>query len=74
MSNLLRFTAACWVLAIAILLFWALSRSASLPLVVVVAFAVGWAIVLLGARLIGGQGWDDPWTARLAGQRSRRSP
>ena len=59
MSNLLRVTAACWVLAIGALLLWALTSPGSLPLAVVAAFAVGWGIVLLGARLIGGQGWDD---------------
>ncbi|HZR98868.1 MAG TPA: hypothetical protein VFE37_09190 [Chloroflexota bacterium] len=59
MSVLLRVTAACWVLAVLALTLWAFASPASLPLAVVAAFAVGWGIVLLGARLIGGQGWDD---------------
>lgn len=59
MSVLLRITAVCWVLAIGALAVWALAGGAGLPLAVVAAFAAGWAVVLVGARLIGGQGWDD---------------
>ncbi len=60
MSLLLRVTAACWVLAIVVLVVMAIVRSSALPLAVIAAFGVAWAIVLFGARLIGGQGWDDP--------------
>jgi hypothetical protein len=59
MSILLRITAVCWLLAVGALAGWALTSPASLPLDVVAAFAAAWAIALAGARLIGGQGWDD---------------
>ncbi len=59
MSVLFRVTAACWLLTVVVLGVWAVVSASALPLAVAAAFTTAWAIIGLGSRFIGGQGWDD---------------